>query len=104
MSPYKTCKMEPWELTATEALTQIQARELSVQEYVRSLLERVNERDRDVQAWVYLEKETILQQAKSLDEVPKKNRGPLHGLLIAVKDVIYTRGKARKRHDLNGAY
>ena len=93
MSPSKNCKMEPWKLTAAEALTQIQADKLSVQEYARSLLERVNERDKDVQAWAYLDKETILQQAKSLDEVPKKNRGPLHGLPIAVKDVIYTRGK-----------
>lgn len=104
MSPSKTCKMEPWKLTAAEALTQIQADKLSVQEYARSLLERVNERDKDVQAWAYLDEETIMRQAKSLDEVPKKNRGPLHGLPIAVKDVIYTRGKPRKRYDLNGAY
>jgi NCS1 family nucleobase:cation symporter-1 len=96
--------MEPWKLTATEALTQIQADELSVQEYARSLLERVNGRDKDVQAWAYLDEKTIMQQAKSLDEVPKKNRGPLHGLPIAVKDVIYTKGKPRKRYDLNGAY
>ncbi|KAJ4011379.1 hypothetical protein NW766_008023 [Fusarium irregulare] len=83
--------MEPWKLTAAEALTQIQADKLLVQEYARSLLERVNERDKDVQAWAYLDEETIMRQAKSLDEVPKKNRGPLHGLPIAVKDVIYTR-------------
>jgi Asp-tRNA(Asn)/Glu-tRNA(Gln) amidotransferase A subunit family amidase len=80
--------MEPWKLTASEAFAQIQADKLSVQEYAKSLLERIDERDKDVQAWAYLDEEIIMQQAKSLDEVPKKNRGPLHGLPIAVKDVI----------------
>ncbi|PCD22230.1 hypothetical protein AU210_016020 [Fusarium oxysporum f. sp. radicis-cucumerinum] len=32
-----------------------------------------------------------MQEARLLDEIPKKNRGPLHGLPIAVKDVIYTK-------------
>ncbi|KAF5657423.1 amidase [Fusarium heterosporum] len=91
MSPSKTRKMEPWRLTATEALAQIQADELSVQEYAESLFERIETRDEDVEAWAYLNKEHIIQQAKCLDEVPKKNRGPLHGLPIAVKDVIYTK-------------
>jgi hypothetical protein len=96
--------MEPWKLTASEALAQIQADELSVREYAKSLLERIDERDKDVQAWAYLDEQTIMQQAKSLDEVPKKSRGPLHGLPIAVKDVIYTKGKPQKRYDVNEAY
>lgn len=104
MSPSKTCKMESWKLTASEALAQIRADELSVQEYARSLLNRINTRDEDVQAWAYLNEETIMRQAKNLDEVPRKNRGPLHGLPIAVKDVIYTRGKPYKRYDVDGAY
>jgi Asp-tRNA(Asn)/Glu-tRNA(Gln) amidotransferase A subunit family amidase len=96
--------MEPWKLTASEALAQIQADELSVQEYAKSLLERIDERDEYVQAWAYLDEEAIMQQAKSLDEVPKKNRGPLHGLPIAVKDVIYTKGKPHKRYAVKEAY
>ncbi|CAF3513433.1 unnamed protein product [Fusarium graminearum] len=104
MSPSKTCIMEPWKLTASEALAQIQADELSVEEYAKSLFKKIDERDKDVQAWAYLDKEAIMQQAKSLDEVPKKNRGPLHGLPIAVKDVIYTKGKPQKRYDTNEAY
>ncbi|KAM0247410.1 hypothetical protein ACHAP5_004049 [Fusarium lateritium] len=91
MSPSKTRKTEPWRLTASEALAQIQADELSVQEYAESLLERIKARDEDVKAWAYLDKNYVIQQAKRLDEVPKKNRRPLHGLPIAVKDVIYTK-------------
>lgn len=94
MSPSKTHIIEPWKLTASEALAQIQADELSVQEYAESLLERIKNRDEDVKAWAYLDKDHVIQQAKLLDEVPKKNRGPLHGLPIAVKDVIYTKGES----------
>lgn len=94
MSPSKTRIIEPWKLTASEALAQIRADELSVQEYAESLLERIKARDEDVKAWAYLDNDHVIQQAKLLDEVPKKNRGPLHGLPIAVKDVIYTKGKS----------
>jgi Asp-tRNA(Asn)/Glu-tRNA(Gln) amidotransferase A subunit family amidase len=91
MSPSKTA--EPWRLTASEALSKIQADALSVQDYARSLLERIKARDDQVQAWAHLDEDLVIEQAKALDEVPKKSRGPLHGLPIAVKDVIYTRGK-----------
>jgi Asp-tRNA(Asn)/Glu-tRNA(Gln) amidotransferase A subunit family amidase len=33
-----------------------------------------------------------MAQAEALDAVPKAERGPLHGVAIAVKDVIYTKG------------
>ncbi|RSL76821.1 hypothetical protein CEP51_009617 [Fusarium floridanum] len=91
MSPSKTA--EPWRLTASEALSKIQADELLVQDYARSLLERIKARDDQVQAWAHLDEDLVIEQAKALDEVPKKSRGPLHGLPIAVKDVIYTKGK-----------
>ncbi|KAM5354302.1 hypothetical protein ACJ41O_000952 [Fusarium nematophilum] len=91
MSPSKT--LEPWRLTATEALSQIQADDLSVQDYARSLLGRIKARDERVKAWAYLDEKAVLERAKALDEVPKKERGPLHGLPVAVKDVIYTKGK-----------
>ncbi|KAF4337660.1 amidase [Fusarium beomiforme] len=91
MSPSKTHHMEPWRLTASEVLAKIQADEISVQEYAESLLERIKARDEDVKAWAYLDEKMVMYHAKLLDELPKKNRGPLHGLPIAVKDVIYTK-------------
>ncbi|KAG4278394.1 amidase [Fusarium proliferatum] len=91
MSPSKTHHIEPWKLTASEALGKIQADEISVQEYAESLLERIKARDEDVKAWAYLDEKRVMQEARLLDEIPKKNRGPLHGLPIAVKDVIYTK-------------
>ncbi|KAH7464507.1 hypothetical protein FOMA001_g17597 [Fusarium oxysporum f. sp. matthiolae] len=64
---------------------------MSVQEYAESLLERIKARDEDIKAWAYLDKKRVLQEARRLDKIPKKKRGPLHGLPIAVKDVIYTK-------------
>ncbi|KAF4971220.1 hypothetical protein FSARC_1942 [Fusarium sarcochroum] len=91
MSPSKMLREEPWRLTASEAFAMIRADELSVQEYAESLLQRIKARDSDVKAWAYLDEKRVIQQAKSLDKTPKKDRGPLHGLPIAVKDVIYTK-------------
>ncbi|ENH75614.1 Glutamyl-tRNA(Gln) amidotransferase subunit A 1, partial [Fusarium oxysporum f. sp. cubense race 1] len=82
---------KPCKLTASEALGKIQVDEISVQEYAESLLERIEARDGDVKAWAYLDEKRVMQEARLLDEIPKKNRGPLHGLPIAVKDVIYTK-------------
>ncbi|KAF4975938.1 hypothetical protein FZEAL_7355 [Fusarium zealandicum] len=89
MTPSKTTEL--WRLTASEALSRIHADELSVQGYAESLLQRVKARDEQVKAWAYLDESAIIEQARALDAVPKKKRGPLHGLPIAVKDVIYTK-------------
>ncbi|KAH6972552.1 amidase signature domain-containing protein [Ilyonectria destructans] len=81
----------PWQLTASAALAKIQSAELTVEAYTRSLIERIEQRDDDVRAWVRLEKDRVIQLAIALDQVPRAERGPLHGLPIAVKDVIYTK-------------
>ncbi|CAM1510869.1 Fc.00g083820.m01.CDS01 [Cosmosporella sp. VM-42] len=83
--------MEPWRFTASEALAKIQADELTVEDYAKSLLERIKQRDDTVRAWAYLDPEYLLEQARRMDKLPKERRGPLHGVPIAVKDVIYTK-------------
>ncbi|KAF4972982.1 hypothetical protein FZEAL_9442 [Fusarium zealandicum] len=85
--------MGSWRLTATEALNKIKAQELTTEQYASSLLARIKERDGDIGAWVHIDPNTVLEQARALDKVPLDKRGPLHGLPVAVKDVIYTKGK-----------
>ncbi|KAJ2982589.1 hypothetical protein NQ176_g1280 [Zarea fungicola] len=80
-------------LTAAEALSYVRAGELSVEKYAQTLLDRIGQRDSQVHAWAYLDREYVLKQARALDSVPLGKRGPLHGMPIAVKDVIYTKGK-----------
>ncbi|KAL3294214.1 amidase [Colletotrichum asianum] len=85
--------VEPYRLTATEVRAKIQAGELTVEAYARSLLAHIEKRDPIVKAWEYLDPEQVIAQAKKLDAVPVDQRGPLHGVAVAVKDVIYTKGK-----------
>jgi Asp-tRNA(Asn)/Glu-tRNA(Gln) amidotransferase A subunit family amidase len=43
----------------------------------------------------------VIKQAKALDAVPLAERGALHGIAIAVKDVIYTKGELTREEVLN---
>lgn len=81
-----------WQLSATEIQAEITKGNLTLEEYTKSLLERIEERDSAVQAWAYLNPEYVLSEARRLDRIPPEKRGPLHGVVIGVKDVILTKG------------
>ncbi|KAK1823648.1 hypothetical protein LTR12_001834 [Friedmanniomyces endolithicus] len=81
-----------YRFTATEALKRFEDGSLKVSEYATSLLDHIDQRQPAVQAFEYIDRSQVLQQARALDDVPKDKRGPLHGVAIAVKDVIYTKG------------
>jgi Asp-tRNA(Asn)/Glu-tRNA(Gln) amidotransferase A subunit family amidase len=85
--------MEPWRLTATEVLEKFRLQELTVEQYASSLLGRISQRDDHVKAWSYLNSQAVLEQARELDRVPPSERGPLHGLPVAIKDIILTKGE-----------
>ncbi|KAF5240019.1 hypothetical protein FAUST_4603 [Fusarium austroamericanum] len=84
-------KTEAYKLTATEVIAKIRDGKLSVEAYAESLLARIKERDPVVKGWVYLNPEQVLSEARRLDQIPKESRGPLHGVAVGVKDVIYTK-------------
>ncbi|KAJ6781529.1 hypothetical protein PWT90_05016 [Aphanocladium album] len=77
---------ESYLLTAAEVLACIRTGELTVEQYARALLDRIAERDSQVKAWAYLDRDYVLEQARALDAVPFEQRGPLHGMPIGVKD------------------
>ncbi|KAI8200801.1 Glutamyl-tRNA(Gln) amidotransferase subunit A [Colletotrichum sp. SAR 10_65] len=79
-------------MTATEVRRLIDADEETLERYVSSLLERYQERDRDIKAWAHIEPDRVLRQARLLDRIPRERRGPLHGFVIGVKDAILTEG------------
>jgi Asp-tRNA(Asn)/Glu-tRNA(Gln) amidotransferase A subunit family amidase len=83
---------EPYRLTATQALKLMQNGDLTVEDYAKSLLARIKERDHAVKAWAYLDPDFVLTQARKLDQIPTEERGPLHGIAIGVKDIILTKG------------
>ena len=78
-------------LTATQALEQIQAGSLSVEDLCRALLDRSARRS-EVEAWTHLVEEEVLSEARRLDAVPKDQRGPLFGIPVAIKDLFYAKG------------
>ncbi|KAJ7918715.1 amidase signature domain-containing protein [Mycena leptocephala] len=80
--------MSPYRMSATEFLS---SNGLKVEDYVRSLLDRIAARDAEVEVWAYLDSEYVLSQARQLDAVPLEQRGPLHGVPVGVKDIFYTK-------------
>ena len=76
------------ELTASEAARRIAAGEITSESLVRACLERIEARDADVAAWVVVDPEYALEQARVLDAAPVS--GPLHGIPVGFKDVIDT--------------
>ncbi|GAW24587.1 hypothetical protein ANO14919_141760 [Xylariales sp. No.14919] len=78
-------------LNAVQVLYLLKNNSLTVEDYARSLLDRIKERDNTVKAWAYLDTTLVLSQARALDKVPQDQRGPLHGLAIGVKDTMNTK-------------
>ena len=78
------------QLTASEAARRIAAGKLSAEEYVAAHLERIRQRNGDVQAWVHCNPETALAQARMVDRT--KPQSPLAGVPVGFKDVIDTAG------------
>jgi len=63
-------------------------------DYVEACLARIAEVEPDVQAWAYLDGDHAMTRARALDAQRASGAaiGPLHGLPVALKDVIDTRG------------
>ena len=75
-------------LSAVAAAADITAGRITSEQLTRACLERIAERENDVRAWAYLSPEQSIAEARARDRGPR--RGLLHGVPIAVKDVIDT--------------
>jgi len=76
------------QLSATEARARLQAGRLSAEALVAACLERIRAREPQVQAWVCLDPERALAQARAADGQDRDRL--LGGIPLAVKDVIDT--------------
>jgi Asp-tRNA(Asn)/Glu-tRNA(Gln) amidotransferase A subunit family amidase len=75
-------------LTATQVVAGIEAGDFTAEAVVSDCLARIDARDGAVSAWVALDRDGALAQARERDR--SAARGPLHGIPIGVKDVIDT--------------
>ena len=88
----------PNELTASEAARAIARRELTAVELAEACLNRIAALDERLLAWVYVDRDTVLADARQADAAVAEGRplGPLHGVPIGLKDIYYTAGIATK--------
>jgi Asp-tRNA(Asn)/Glu-tRNA(Gln) amidotransferase A subunit family amidase len=81
-------------LSLVEAVRRLASGELSSEAYTRSLLARIDKLDRSIEAWEALDRERAIELAREADRRLKAGRTPgaLHGMPVAVKDIIDVRG------------
>jgi aspartyl-tRNA(Asn)/glutamyl-tRNA(Gln) amidotransferase subunit A len=77
-----------------EAGALLRARSISSVELTRLMLDRIAELDSELNAFITVTTELALQQAARADAelADGKDRGPLHGIPIAIKDLFATKG------------
>ena len=76
------------ELSVAEVAKAIKSGQTTSEAVVSACLERIEARENVVGAWQWLEPDMALEQARDCDR--KEAKGLLHGVPIAVKDIIET--------------
>ena len=85
---------QPYELSAAELARQIRGKNIGPVEVARSLLERMDAVEPQLDAWVRVDRETVLADAKQRQEELDAGAklGPLHGVPIGIKDIYHIAG------------
>lgn len=85
---------DPYRLTAGEAAAAMAQGSLTAVDLLTSVLSRIDAREPVVRAWLHVDRAGAMAEAKWLDaeRAAGKVRGPLHGIPIAIKDVIDVAG------------
>jgi aspartyl-tRNA(Asn)/glutamyl-tRNA(Gln) amidotransferase subunit A len=86
-------KMNPEALSLTAAAGAIHDGSLSPVEYVNGLFARIDAAEAEVRAWVTVDREAALAEARKCEAEArnKRFRGPLHGIPIGIKDIFFTK-------------
>jgi amidase len=79
---------EPNTWSASAAAAAVAERKIKSVELVAACLDRIKAREPEIGAWTFLDPERALAEARARDA--EKPRGPLHGVPVAIKDIIDT--------------
>jgi Asp-tRNA(Asn)/Glu-tRNA(Gln) amidotransferase A subunit family amidase len=79
---------DPHSLNVREAAQAIAAKRLGVVDYINAWLAQIDAREAEIGAFQHFDRDAVLATARRCDNEPP--RGPLHGIPVAVKDVIDT--------------
>ena len=79
-------------LSVEELALKIKEGHLSSVEVCEKYIERISKFEKDIKAWAHFDKKVLLEKAADADEHRKsgKHVGLLHGIPIALKDIIGT--------------
>ena len=79
-------------LSASDAARFIRERIITSEQLVEACLTRIRDVDPRVEAWVFLDPDYALEQARSADQRRLSGQpiGPLHGVPVAIKDIFDT--------------
>jgi|TARA_B110000881_G_scaffold214302_1_gene226507 Asp-tRNA(Asn)/Glu-tRNA(Gln) amidotransferase A subunit family amidase len=79
-------------LGVKELVQKIKDAEITSVEICKKYIERINQFEKDVKAWAHFDKKLLLEKAAEADEYRKSGKplGLLHGIPIAVKDIVGT--------------
>ena len=79
-------------LSVEEIASKIKDGQLTSVEVCEKYIERINKFEKDIKAWAYFDKKILLEKAAEADEYRRSGKptGPLHGIPVALKDIIGT--------------
>ena len=84
--------MDLIKISAVNALEMMEKGEFTSEEYVMAFLDHIKKREPKVGAWIFLDNEIALKQARLADKRWKEKKpGKLNGLPIGIKDIIDTK-------------
>ena len=85
--------MKPYELTICQALVKMEQGDLSAVELTESCLKRIDAVEKEVTAFITIDRDGALAQAENADRQRKAGRaGKLCGIPLSVKDLLCTTG------------
>ena len=79
-------------LSLEELANKIKSAQLTSVEVCEKYVERINKFEKDVKAWAHFDKKVLLEKASEADDHRRSGKpvGPLHGVPVAIKDIIGT--------------
>ena len=78
-------------LSAVEMVQSLKKGEITSEELVKSYIEQIKKKEKEVEAWEFFDQELVLKQAKKLDELHQFGKhGDLHGIPVGIKDIFDT--------------
>ncbi len=80
----------PNTLSASDAIRKIRDGTLTSEEIISACLARIDQTDDQIKAWVHLDRDIALAQAREKDAIRQSGKpmGALHGIPVGIKDIV----------------